>query len=103
MGLTRATALAQTHASARGHLPESLCCLLVHGDVDDDGEDLHGVQRADAVQPDVQEGVGVLGGGEERVRQDLQPRRKRTAMPAATLEGRGGSSARPRARPEGPG
>lgn len=39
------------------------------------------------------------GGGEERVRQDLQPRRKRTAMPAATLEGRGGSSARPRARP----
>lgn len=63
MGLTRATALAQTHASARGHLPESLCCLLVHGDVDDDGEDLHGVQRADAVQPDVQEGVGVLVGG----------------------------------------
>lgn len=44
------------------HLLEFLCCSLVDGDVDDDGEDLHPVQGTDAVQPDVQEGVGVLGG-----------------------------------------
>lgn len=44
------------------HLLEFLCCSLVDGDVDDDGEDLHPVQGTDAAQPDVQEGVGVLRG-----------------------------------------
>ena len=44
------------------HLLEFLCHLLIDGDVDNDGEDLHLVQDADTVQLDVQEGVGVLGG-----------------------------------------
>lgn len=45
------------------HLPEFLCHLLVDGDVEDDGKDPHPVQDTDSVQPDVQEGMGVLGAG----------------------------------------
>lgn len=36
--------------------------------MDDYGEDLHPVQDTDAVQPDVQEGVGVLEGTGGRVK-----------------------------------
>lgn len=43
------------------HLLEFLCHLLIDGDMDNDGEDLHPVQDRDTVQLDVQEGVGVLG------------------------------------------
>lgn len=46
------------------YLLELLCHLLVDRDVDDNGEDVHPVQGADTVQPDVQEGVGVLCGRE---------------------------------------
>lgn len=48
-------------------LLEFLCCLLGDGDVDDDGEDLHPVQGVDAVQLDIQEGVGVLEGAGQGV------------------------------------
>lgn len=59
---------------ARGaHLLELLGRLLVDGDVDDDGEDLHPVQGVHAVHPDIQEGVDVLGGREES---DLPPGRR---------------------------
>lgn len=41
-------------------LPELLCRLLIDGDMDDDGENVHPVQDSDAVQPDIQQGVGAL-------------------------------------------
>lgn len=51
--------------------------------MDDDGEGTHPVQGADAVQADVQEGVGVLGGG-GRVSQDLQSAVAREATPGSS-------------------
>lgn len=52
---------AQLHCPALSkHLPESLCCLLIDRNMDDDGEDVHPVQDTDTVQPDIQQGVGAL-------------------------------------------
>lgn len=50
--------------------------------MDDDGEGAHPVQGADAVQADVQEGVGVLVGG-GRVSQDLQSAVAREPTPGS--------------------